>query len=670
MEIKCRKPMLGLAPVKAGFALAGVLPLLVAAHANAVEFSFAEGEVNGSIDTTVSYGQLWRVQGQDKSNNDVNGNDGNRNFDTGLVSEVYKVTSDLEVTYQNYGAFVRGTAFYDTQIMDKRNDYYDANNPTQPSQSYPNDDSFTYETRHKTGRNAEILDAYVYGNWDVADMPVGARLGRQVFNWGEGLFYRGGVNTTNPLDAAKFRLPGSELKEVLVPVEALSFNLGLTDNLSMETFYQFNWKETAVDPVGTYFSETDLFADGGNTAYISNEKLAVPIAFYNGIAKGGLGAGLLTASKNAGLYGGAGGQNFASGSLLRVAEIDSDSNAKDDGQFGVSFKYVAEELNSTEFGAYFVNYHAKEPTIGADLNGYKGVDVAALTAALCGAGVVPGNCANAQSLAGAGQLAGGMSTVDILGNTVARREYAEDIRVLGLSFNTTINETSVFGELAYRPNNPIGIATTNDLVGDLAAQGAQLADTSLATGPKHGTAIVAGQVVNKDSQIHNAVRVETFNSSLGAIQNFGSVLGFDSLFGVAELASEHYRGDNLQYTGYDNSNRYYSGRQNSSYVTGADRDSQINKNAYGYTLLLNATWNDVYAGVNLSPFAVYKNDFSGNSSQTGNFIEGRQAYTLGLRASYMNSLEAELQYTEFYGAGQDNSGRDRDNVGLNVKYSF
>ena len=90
MEIKCRKPMLGLAPVKAGFALAGVLPLLVAAHANAVEFSFAEGEVNGSIDTTVSYGQLWRVQGQDKNNNDINTNDGNRNFDTGLVSEVYK----------------------------------------------------------------------------------------------------------------------------------------------------------------------------------------------------------------------------------------------------------------------------------------------------------------------------------------------------------------------------------------------------------------------------------------------------------------------------------------------------------------------------------------------------------------------------------------------------
>ena len=94
------------------------------------------------------------------------------------------------------------------------------------------------------------------------------------------------------------------------------------------------------------------------------------------------------------------------------------------------------------------------------------------------------------------------------------------------------------------------------------------------------------------------------------------------------------------------------------------------RDSYGYTLVLSGTWNDVYAGVNLSPFAVFKHDFQGNSHQTGNFIEDRKAYTLGLSASYLNSLEAELQYTEFMGAGKSNSGRDRDNIGINVKYSF
>lgn len=657
MEINTRKPLLRFAPAKAGFALAGLLPLLVAGQVQAVEFSFADDEVTGSIDTTVSYGQLWRVQGQDKTNNDINANDGNRNFDTGLVSEVFKVTTDVEATYQNYGAFVRGTAFYDTQIMDKRNDYYDANTPAQPSQSYPNDNRFTYETRHTAGRNAEILDAYVYGNWDIAEKPVTARLGKQVFNWGEGLFYRGGVNTTNPVDAAKFRLPGSELKEVLIPIEAFNVSVGLTDNLSMDTFYQFNFKETAVDPVGTYFSETDLFADGGNTAYTQNDAFAIPAVggAYSALVGGGVLAGNSFYDKKNG--------------VIKVADIDSDINAKDDGQFGVSFKYVMEELNSTEFGAYLVNYHAKEPIINANINdSYNGFNSNAICGAIGGttcanlaavaAGGGPGAAGAAQALAASGAAAG----IDVAGQVQGRRQYMEDVRMYGLSFNSTVGEASVFGEVAYRPNNPIGIATTNDLLGDLIAQSLTLGGGGVAT--------IAGEKVRLHDEISNGVRVETFNGSLGTIYNFGPAMSFDSLFGVAELASEHYRGDSLQYTDYKGKTRYYAGRQNSSYVGGADRDSQINKNAYGYTLLLNGTWNDVYAGVNLSPYAVYKNDFEGNSSQTGNFIEGRQAYTLGLRASYLSSLEAELAYTEYYGAGQDNSGRDRDNVGVNVKYSF
>lgn len=661
MEITTRKPILRFAPAKAGFAFAGVLPLLVAVQAQAVEFSFADNEVTGSIDTTVSYGQMWRVQGQDNNNNDINSNDGNRNFDTGLVSEVFKMTSDLEMSYQNYGVFMRGTASYDTQIMDKRNDYLSAGS-YQPSQNYPNDSSFTYETRHAAGRDAQILDAYVYGNWDVAEKPVSGRLGKQVFNWGEGLFYRGGVNTTNPVDAAKFRLPGSEVKEVLVPVEALSFNIGLTDNLSMETFYQFNWKETAIDPVGTYFSETDLFADGGNTAYSTNEDLGSTAFRSNYAALSGLGVGGLQGTSY-----------LDSNGVFKVANIGSDLNAKNDGQFGVAFRYIAEELNSTEFGFYFVNYHSKEPTIYADLGDYAGLNLDTLAntvATLNGVGGLIPDYATLQALAAGGNLGAqnmlalvnGSATVDVANQVNARREYVEDIRMYGFSFNTTLGDASVFGEVAYRPNLPIGIATTNDLLGDLLLQASSLASGSRVN--------IGGQNVELGDQIHNYTRVEVFNTSLGTIYNFGPSLGFDSLFGIAELASEHLRGDNLKYVDYEGNTRYYASRANNAYVNGYDRDDQINKNAYGYTLMMSGTWNDVYAGVNLSPFAVFKHDFEGNSHQTGNFIEGRKAYTIGLKATYLNSLEGEIQYTEFYGAGRNNVMRDRDNIGVNVKYSF
>ena len=638
MRIKSLVQAPRLVPAKAGFALAGVLPLLVAAPAQAVEFSFADNEVSGSLDTTLSYGQLWRVQGQSRSNDDVNVNDGNRNFDTGLASEVFKITSDLEMNYQNYGLFVRGTAFYDTQIMDKRNDFYSGDRAAQPSQNTPNDDRFTRDTRHTAGRDAQILDAYVYGNWDVAERPVTARLGRQVFNWGEGLFYRGGVNTSNPVDGARFRLPGAELKEVLIPVEAVSFNIGLTDNLSMETFYQFKWKETAIDPVGSYFSETDLFAEGGSTAY-SRQPDLIPLAgLYSNLGSTG------------GLQGG---RNVDANGYIKVASIGSDINARNDGQFGVAFRYIAEQLNSTEFGFYFVNYHSKEPTLAADLGDYPGLDLNAIALSCAALGPLCPDPARA---------AGGIATMDVANSVNARRQYVEDIRMYGFSFNTTLGDASVFGELTYRPNLPIGVAATNDLLGDLLRQAPQVVQGQQVN--------IGGQPLQLGDEIHNYERVEAYNASLGTIYNFGPSLGFDALTGVAELASEHLRGSDLKYTAFDGSTRYYSGRGDSSYTFGYGRSYQVNKNAYGYTLVLSGTWNDVFAGVNLSPFVVYRDDFEGNSYQTGRFIEGRKAYTLGIKAAYMNSLEAELQYTEFSGGGNNNAVRDRDNIGFNVKYSF
>ncbi|MDG1581858.1 DUF1302 domain-containing protein [Pseudomonas sp. GOM6] len=646
------KSPLRLAPARAGFALVGLLPLLCSMPTAAAEFSFLDNEVTGSLDTTLSYGQLWRVEKAEKVGDDVNTNDGNRNFDTGLVSEVFKVTSELEANYQNYGLFVRGSAFYDTQIMDKRND----NDDFRPTQNYPDDNSFTYETRHKAGRDASLLDAYVYGNWDVGNMPVSAKLGSQVFNWGEALFARGGVNTSNPVDAARFRLPGAEIKEVLIPVEAFNVSVGLTDNLSMEAYYQWNWKETAIDPVGTYFSPTDLFADGGNTAYTTEEGFAIPdIAnAYNFLVGNGTLTGNSFYDRNTG--------------TIKVADVGTDLNAKDDGQFGFALRYIMEELNSTEFGAYFVNYHSKEPQVYAALNpAYSGFNANTICGTIAMAAV---SCAQLQQAANFGSQnaanalagAGAVAAIDIANQVTARREYAEDIRMYGLSFNTTIGEASVFGEVAYRPNLPIGIASTNDLLGDMLQQALTLG----AGAPVN----IGGQMVGLGGQLHNYERVEAFNTSLGTIYNFGPSFGFDSLFGVAELASEHVRASGLEYTDFNGNKRVYVGTPDSSYVSGYNDDDQIDRDAYGYTLVMSGTWNDAFAGVSLSPFAVFSHDFEGNSHRTGNFIEGSKAYTLGITATYLNSLEAELQYTEFYGGGENNGTRDRDNIGLNVKYSF
>ncbi len=658
-----------LAPARAGYTLAGLLPMLACLPAEAVEFSFLEDELNGSFDTTVSYGQLWRVQGRDKNNDDINANDGNRNFDPGLVSSVYKFTSELEASYKNYGLFLRASGFYDSRIMDGHTDYNRNNHPSQPSQNFPNDGRFSRATRDAAGSDVQILDAYVKGDWEVGGLPVSGRLGRQVFNWGEGVFYRGGVNTTNPLDASKFRLPGAELKEVLMPVEAINFSVGLTDNLSMETFYQFNWKETAIDPVGAYFADTDLFAKGGHTAYAPVPALTAVSPLYQGLSALGVG----------GLQGGGSIDRFGN---LKAAKIGPDINARDDGQFGVAFRYTAEQLNNTEFGFYFVNYHSKEPTIHADLGAYKGLDIAQIRA-----GATPaiqqqmaaqmqitreqlqailaadptGQVAQAYNQA-LNQAVAGVAALDVSNQVRGRREYAEDIRMFGMSFNTRLGEAALFGELAFRPNMPIGMATPSDLLGDLLAQSGQLAAGQMVN--------IGGQMVRLGDEISSSERVRMFNASLGTLYNFGPRLGFDGLNAIAEVASEHLRGSSLQYTAFDGTRRYYASRANAGYANGFGRDSQITADAYGATLMLIGTWNNLVGGVNVSPFVTYKDDFKGNSHQSGNFIEGRKAYSVGLKASYQNRLDGELQYTEFYGGGRNNATRDRDNLGFNVKYSF
>ncbi len=655
MTKQVRLPALFCRPLQAG-ALLGVLPLLIASHVQAVELSLMDGQVEGSLDTTLSYGTLWRVQGRDDTG-DINADDGNRNFDTGLVSEVYKVTSDLALNYQNYGMFVRGTGHYDTQIMDKRNNYYDLTDSVgRPSQAYPNDDHFTDETRDVAGHNIELLDAYLFGNWDIGDMPLSAKVGRQVINWGEGVFYRGGVNTINPLDAAKFHLPGSELKEVLMPLEAFSFNLGLTENLSLEAFYQWTWEETRLDPVGTFFSGTDLFADGGNTAYTSSSdpQLQGIMGLYQAAAAGAFGPGVV----GMGPYGANAYVDPATGTF-KVANVGPDLSASDDGQFGLSLRYMAEELNSTEFGLYFVNYHSKEPQVAVDLTAYPGMDVGALFAFL-----------EANVGVGAGAAAPGMATLDLASNAQARRRYVEDIRMYGFSFNTTVGDASFSGEVAYRPNAPVAIAATDDILADLLTPGVRgLSPVANSTVPAdQACSPVAGKQLCRGSIFDNYERAEMFNVSLSSIYNFGPRLSFDSLYGVVEVASQHIRGSSLKYTSWDGQERVFTSAADKAYVNDAGDDWQIDRDSYGYTLLLSGSWNDVFAGVQLSPYAVFQHDFQGNSDRVGNFIENNKAFTVGMDALYLNSFQVGLQYTQY---DDGNSGAyDRDNISLTGKYSF
>lgn len=689
MTHKNRTLSLRLAPKAAGFALATVLPLAVN---TASAFELNLGAVKGSLDTTVSYGTAWRVEAPEQSlmadyssypaavaanhRTSLNKNDGDANFDNDSrpISSVFKITSDLELKYDNYGAFVRGTAFYDTVLMDE-----DPNRPA-PNR-YPNSDScnvqnsatptacgFPGEIDEHAGHNARFLDAYVYGNFDISGHSLNLRLGEQVLNWGEALFLQDGINSANPVSLSKLRLPGAEVKEALLPLPMLYASLGLTDNLTMEAFYEFDWDYSEPDDVGTYYSTDDAFAGlGANHILVDME--------------GGSAQGIAQAYNNA---------KYGVASPVLTYDRLRDQEVKGDGQYGVAFRY---SLASTEFGLFFMNYHSHKPVAqatGGEAFGYQNGDAATVAAANAAvaalapcpslAAALSGAC-GMPAQAGANQIVGGANAVHYLDTTTYQLVYPEDIQMYGFSFSSTVGDLSISGELAYRPNDVILSELGDNLVAYNALNAALLANGGTATAGAAG----GGQTYSAGQTIKDWVELETYNADLVLINNFGPKLGADGMTGVLELGATYIpEGEDQRYAstasllniplasvpvasqGNCTGPKYQAG----TCLSEGPSDDYLDKFSWGYRVVLTATYNDVFAGVALTPLIRFAHDVDGNSHRTGNFLENRKAATVGVNALYNQALEVGVAYNAFWGAKGSNLLQDRDTIAATVKYSF
>ena len=661
--------------------LSGVQLMLLAAlistsyTISALEFESDDGDVSGSLDTSVSFGAMWRLQGQDlgkyqgdtePTHDDVNTNDGNRSFEKGLVSQVYKINSELELNYQDtYGLFIRGTAFYDSVLMDKTSHWgavNQASNIPDQTGTYPYGNGWADAVKNGQGRDAEIKDAYVFAEYNLGEMPVDLRFGKHVINWGEGLFYRDGINASNALDAANFVLPGAEVKDLLIPQNAITMNIGLTDNLSMSTYYQLAWEASQVPGRGTYFSNTDLFVDGSTYGY---NQIPAGLAGLDASFPGDLYA--ITGIKTNGDY-------------LVVADTSGKKDADDDGQWGINFKYLVENLHDTEFGFYFINYNSHTQYIEAQIN-----DGAASRAMIAATGVgTPyeaglntfyDTASNGDSAAKT-QIIEGVAGAYILSNeVVAYQVFPESIQMYGMSFNTVVGNTSIAGELAFRPEMPIWIDHPDNLIEGInknmsgILQGADcFSDLSQAEQNK--------EYCLSSGAYKNYKKTKLWTGSLVFLHNFGPRSIFDAVYGILSPGFEYV-------SGMDNYDRYVStasGPYNDpgeypngdapfkeNYRPASDRLDQF---SWGYTAVLSADMLDVFAGVNLNPVLSFKHDAGGNSRLTGSFLEGRKAITLALNALYMHNFETGLAYTSFFGSERTNAMADRDNIAFSVKYSF
>ncbi len=352
----------------------------VGSPAPARALDLSDGELRLSLDTTLSHGLTFRIQEQDDLLiSDSNGNDGDLNYDRGLVSNTSKFTTDLDLGYRNFGAFLRLNGFLDFE------------NEHGERERTPLSD----EAKELVGQDIVLLDAYLTGAFDVGNVAIDLRLGSHVLNWGESTFIQNGINAINPFDVSKLRLPGSELREGLVPVPMISAAVALSDTLSMEGFYQLDWQETKIDPVGSYFSVTDYVGPGA-------EKAVVVLPGVN-ITDNGLGPGsmvgiepfipainmdlegsraatqamleqqmMLPSGSLAGQVPTPHDQPAADPNFLTVTR-DPDLDPDDSGQWGAALRYFAEGLNATEFGFYFINYHSRLPLLSARLGSREGI---------------------------------------------------------------------------------------------------------------------------------------------------------------------------------------------------------------------------------------------------------------------------------------------------------
>ncbi|QJD58694.1 DUF1302 domain-containing protein [Pseudomonas sp. gcc21] len=595
------------------------LPLAIGLALSPMSFAatFTLGGIEGQFDSELSIGASWATE--DPEQDFIHPDNGGR--------ASARTTDDGRLNYEKGDAFSK--IFKGSHDLELRAGntgaffrgkyWYDFETKDGHQNFYDISDSGRNPLQKGSG--VELLDAFVYHNYSIGTNPGNVRLGRQVVSWGESLFIGNSINTINPIDVSAFRRPGAEIKEGLIPVEMLYISQGLTANLTAEAFYQLKWAPSVVDNCGTFFSTSDTLAKG------CNDRLVVA----------GLdlphGDPLLRTGGPAGL-------------AMYNPRYDKDREASDSGQYGVAMRWFVPALNDTEFGVYAMNYHSRTPSFSV-VRGYDTV-----------APGVPG-------IDGA-RGAGGYFL-----------EYPEDIRLYGVSFQTSIAGATVAGEVSYRPNYNLQINTSD--LSLTALPGAILGGFDYgAISPVFNSENVG---LAPEDEINGYRRKELWQAQVSAIHFIDRVLGASRLALLGEVGVNYIGG--LE-SGKDGSTRYgrdpLFGQSPISPLTGGlclahqldnaerwcDDEGYVTRTSWGYRIRAGLDYSNVFAGVNLSPNIAWSHDVSGYGP---NFIEDAKSVSLGLNADYANRYTASISYTNFFD-GKYNTLKDRDFAALSVGVSF
>lgn len=274
----------------------------------------------------------------------LNSDDGNLNIEKGDVySVLVSVSHDVDLTWRNYGAFVRLLYFYDGIQIANWDGYTPRRTP------YSDDARWRPNVLRGgvVGVDFRVLDAYGWARFKPLGRRMELRFGNQVVNWGEEFFTQGGIKATNAFDVTKLRIAGSELKQGLVPAPMVRFNTDVIGDLTFETYYQFDWNPTEIDPTGTFYAINDMVARGAQGQFTGQDPGTTGIPAEDLLAMGPLAGGV---------------------------PRGTDREPDDQGQWGAAFRYYWDWIE-TELGLYYVRFHDKFPTVSYQGSGFSAGDV-------------------------------------------------------------------------------------------------------------------------------------------------------------------------------------------------------------------------------------------------------------------------------------------------------
>lgn len=487
-----------------------------------------EDLLGGCLLNAAEHQELVLAQGRFSQN----GDQGNLNYDKGdVVAAAFKTTTDLSLDWNNFSFFSRVISFYDPSANNVANRNFDQiQQPAQTARSKAVLDDIGFQI--------ELEDLYLSSNWDIGDRTLSVALGDQTISWGESLtFVVNSINSINAPNLIRLYTPGMDLKEIFNPTSMLTAAIDLSDNWALETFYQLDWEPIQLMPVGSFFSTADVAGTGAKYVMLSSSKepedpsniqddapndfaqsargcinqdpeiYLRQISDRNGNGVVGEAADFAYGNANNprgqvgdryaefGAYQaerqllGEDGNQAAGRTFCRTPDIEPE----DKGQWGVKLNYYAEWLNDTEFGFYFSNTHSRLPYasfVATDINDTAGQH--SLHPIFSNAFLIGNDHSGENGLDGSSvdeddaDLLGALTRADTMALSL---EYPEDIQMYGISFNTTVGDLSVSGEVAYRPNLPVQISPFDMVLyalGPAFGQGRDVAGKSYVEAYRHG----------------------------------------------------------------------------------------------------------------------------------------------------------------------------------------